>query len=264
MSGGHRFLNRTHVPPVSTTDSSSIPSDLSWAVRSSVHAPCSAVFEDVPFGKARLTVVYSDGKTERRVWRLTDLGGGRWRGEADDVVGEAQGQAAGNALNWRYTLALNVDGRTIEVPGVRVTAAGDGTLSYQWQKNQTNLNSGGHYSGCTTNALTITGADNNDAASYRCVVTNAYGSATSAVASNAFKGTRSDTAASGGGSLSGRVDVTYSKVSITGRAPSSRREASRPSSADARAPIVPTTRVATAASGQRHATMARRSRSSAE
>lgn len=58
---------------------------------------------------------YSDGKVERRVWRLEDLGDGRYRGRADDVVGEAVGVAAGNALNWRYTLALNVDGRVIEV-----------------------------------------------------------------------------------------------------------------------------------------------------
>ena len=59
--------------------------------------------------------VYSDGTQQRRVWRLTDLGGGRFTGRADDVVGEAQGQAAGNALNWRYTLALPVDGRVINV-----------------------------------------------------------------------------------------------------------------------------------------------------
>ncbi|GAB4042639.1 MAG: DUF3833 domain-containing protein [Rubrivivax sp.] len=58
---------------------------------------------------------YSDGATERRVWRLTDLGGGRYEGRADDVVGVAQGIAAGNALNWRYTLALPVDGRVWEV-----------------------------------------------------------------------------------------------------------------------------------------------------
>jgi Protein of unknown function (DUF3833) len=58
---------------------------------------------------------YSDGATERRVWRLTDLGGGRWEGRADDVVGVAQGISAGNALNWRYTLALPVDGRVWEV-----------------------------------------------------------------------------------------------------------------------------------------------------
>jgi hypothetical protein len=58
---------------------------------------------------------YSDGKTERRVWHLTDEGGGRWSGRADDVVGVAQGQAAANALNWRYTLALPVDGKVWEV-----------------------------------------------------------------------------------------------------------------------------------------------------
>jgi hypothetical protein len=58
---------------------------------------------------------YSDGQTERRVWRLTDEGGGRWSGRADDVVGVAQGVAAGNALNWRYTLSLPVDGKVYEV-----------------------------------------------------------------------------------------------------------------------------------------------------
>jgi hypothetical protein len=58
---------------------------------------------------------YSDGKTERRVWKLTDEGGGRWTGRADDVVGVAEGRAAGNALNWRYTLALPVDGKVYEV-----------------------------------------------------------------------------------------------------------------------------------------------------
>jgi hypothetical protein len=59
--------------------------------------------------------VYSDGKTERRVWRLTRTAEGRYTGRADDVVGQAEGEAAGNALRWRYTLALPVDGRIIEV-----------------------------------------------------------------------------------------------------------------------------------------------------
>lgn len=58
---------------------------------------------------------YSDGRTERRVWRLTDEGGGRYSGRADDVVGTALGVAAGNTLNWRYTLKLPVDGRVYEV-----------------------------------------------------------------------------------------------------------------------------------------------------
>ena len=58
---------------------------------------------------------YSDGKTERRVWKLTDEGNGRWSGRADDVVGVAEGRSAGNALNWRYTLKLPVDGKEYEV-----------------------------------------------------------------------------------------------------------------------------------------------------
>ena len=58
---------------------------------------------------------YSDGKTERRVWKLTDEGNGRWTGRADDVVGVAEGRSAGNALNWRYTLSLPVDGKAYEV-----------------------------------------------------------------------------------------------------------------------------------------------------
>jgi hypothetical protein len=58
---------------------------------------------------------YSDGKTERRVWKLTDEGKGRWSGRADDVVGVAEGRSAGNALNWRYTLSLPVDGKVYEV-----------------------------------------------------------------------------------------------------------------------------------------------------
>jgi hypothetical protein len=58
---------------------------------------------------------WSDGTTSRRIWTLTDLGEGRWRGTAPDVVGEAEGLARGNALRWRYVLSLPVDGRVIEV-----------------------------------------------------------------------------------------------------------------------------------------------------
>ena len=58
---------------------------------------------------------YSDGTKQRRIWRLRALPGGRFVGQADDVVGEARGQASGNSLHWNYTLALPVDGRTSEV-----------------------------------------------------------------------------------------------------------------------------------------------------
>ncbi len=58
---------------------------------------------------------YSDGTTQRRVWRVRKGPDGRYTGTADDVVGQAQGQARGNALRWRYTLALPVDGRVWHV-----------------------------------------------------------------------------------------------------------------------------------------------------
>lgn len=58
---------------------------------------------------------YSDGTTQRRVWRLQRLADGRYTGQADDVVGTAEGQQSGNAFHWAYTLALPVEGRVIEV-----------------------------------------------------------------------------------------------------------------------------------------------------
>jgi len=54
---------------------------------------------------------YDDGREERRVWTLTRTADGRYTGRAADVVGEAIGQAAGPALNWRYTLKLPIEGR---------------------------------------------------------------------------------------------------------------------------------------------------------
>ena len=58
---------------------------------------------------------YSDGSTQRRVWRLAKLADGRYTGRADDVVGEAEGQESGNAFRWNYTLRLPVDGKEYEV-----------------------------------------------------------------------------------------------------------------------------------------------------
>ncbi|WP_189461258.1 DUF3833 domain-containing protein [Jeongeupia chitinilytica] len=58
---------------------------------------------------------YSDGTTQQRVWTLVQAADGRWHGTADDVVGEAVGESAGNAFNWRYTLRLPVGGRSYEV-----------------------------------------------------------------------------------------------------------------------------------------------------
>lgn len=58
---------------------------------------------------------WSDGTSSRRVWTLQKQADGRYLGTADDVVGTAIGEAAGNALRWRYVLALPVDGRVWHV-----------------------------------------------------------------------------------------------------------------------------------------------------
>ena len=58
---------------------------------------------------------YSDGSTQRRVWTVTRHDAHRYSGRADDVVGEAVGEARGNALRWKYAMALPVDGKVYEV-----------------------------------------------------------------------------------------------------------------------------------------------------
>lgn len=58
---------------------------------------------------------YADGTRSRRVWTITRLDEHRYRGTAADVVGEARGEAYGNALRWQYVLNLEVDGKTYAV-----------------------------------------------------------------------------------------------------------------------------------------------------
>ena len=94
------------------------------ASRFTVLMKCSWVGDD---GVLDEDFTYSDGKRERRVWRLKKVGsaggnsgggsGGvtRYTGVADDVVGTATGESAGNAFRWNYTLRLPVDGSVYEV-----------------------------------------------------------------------------------------------------------------------------------------------------
>lgn len=58
---------------------------------------------------------YSDGTKQKRVWTLRKVAPDRYIGTAADVVGEAIGITAGNALRWKYVMALPVDGKTYEV-----------------------------------------------------------------------------------------------------------------------------------------------------
>jgi uncharacterized repeat protein (TIGR03803 family) len=64
-----------------------------------------------------------------------------------------------------------------------VRAIGASPLSYQWQFDGTNLTNGGTFSGATSPNLTVEPAGlATDAGSYQVIVTNAFGSATSTVA----------------------------------------------------------------------------------
>ncbi len=59
--------------------------------------------------------IYSDGTTQKRIWRMKHLGNGKYSGTADDVVGTALSEQQGNAFRWGYTLQQPVDGKVYEV-----------------------------------------------------------------------------------------------------------------------------------------------------
>ncbi|CAI8152614.1 MAG: Uncharacterised protein [Pseudidiomarina mangrovi] len=56
------------------------------------------------------TFYYDDGSTSKRIWYITKTAEGRYVGRADDVIGSAEGQVAGNTLNWVYDLEIELDG----------------------------------------------------------------------------------------------------------------------------------------------------------
>ena len=96
------------------------------------------------------------------------------------------------AAGFQHSLALENDGSPyiVRQPASQtvltnttvtftVTALGAPTLSYQWQKDSTNLVDGGNVSGSATATLTLTDVQDADAAGYTVVITNAIGSVTS-------------------------------------------------------------------------------------
>ena len=64
--------------------------------------------------------LYEDGEKAQRIWTIDKLDTGddgtvRYEGQASDVEGRANGRVSGNGLNWRYDVALTINGREIEV-----------------------------------------------------------------------------------------------------------------------------------------------------
>ena len=59
--------------------------------------------------------VYSDGKKEYRIWELKEISQSVYEGRADDVIGIANGETAGNAFYFEYNLDLPVGDTTYKV-----------------------------------------------------------------------------------------------------------------------------------------------------
>ncbi|MEI9960504.1 MAG: immunoglobulin domain-containing protein [Limisphaerales bacterium] len=64
---------------------------------------------------------------------------------------------------------------------LNVQASGTEPLSYQWLKGTTVLENTGNVSGANTGNLSVSSLSASDSDSYTCVITNDYGSVTSAV-----------------------------------------------------------------------------------
>ena len=64
--------------------------------------------------------IYDDGESARRIWKITNLGKDengfiRYKGEADDVMGYAEGYVSGNILNWAYDIELDIGDQMLKV-----------------------------------------------------------------------------------------------------------------------------------------------------
>ena len=58
---------------------------------------------------------YDDGEEQERIWYLEKVGPNQYGGTASDVVSPAMGYTKGFAFNWKYTLAIPVDGRVWDI-----------------------------------------------------------------------------------------------------------------------------------------------------
>lgn len=60
-------------------------------------------------------ITFDDGAEEERIWRIRPQGDGFYRATANGVVGTAAGAPDGSALRWRYTFALDIGSRVLNV-----------------------------------------------------------------------------------------------------------------------------------------------------
>lgn len=59
--------------------------------------------------------LFNDGEETTRVWTVRKTGEHHYVGTAGDVIGEAKGEAQGNALKWKYVLRVPVGDTTYDL-----------------------------------------------------------------------------------------------------------------------------------------------------
>ncbi len=50
---------------------------------------------------------FSDGKTQERAWHIHRADASHWEATANDMIGVAKGEGAGNAFSWEYTITVD-------------------------------------------------------------------------------------------------------------------------------------------------------------
>ena len=66
-------------------------------------------------GEIREDFEFYDGEKQTRVWKVKKLGPYRYEGRAEDIEGHGRGVISGNAMRWKYSLRLPVDGKIYSV-----------------------------------------------------------------------------------------------------------------------------------------------------
>lgn len=54
-------------------------------------------------------ITYSDGKVESRIWSIHKISESTYEATTPDVIGKAEINVAGNAMNWKYVMNIKVD-----------------------------------------------------------------------------------------------------------------------------------------------------------
>ena len=80
-------------------------------------------------------ITYLQGDTQpptNRVWHFQEMAPGKWTGTANDVIGTATAEQAGNAWHLRYRQKLPIGGHEIEVSvdDLRLREAGNVAVDY--------------------------------------------------------------------------------------------------------------------------------------